>query len=122
VLPQVNNFVIFDGFFKNRSDYQGKKQKWSGLDQTEEIHHVAHAKEKVSRMEDSLVYNNEPLIHLRNGHQLPPHYMQRRHNSSIGEILQPTIGGQACANGNGHAHGHGPTNGQNGAPRTPPVV
>jgi len=121
VLPQVNNFVIFSGFFKERTDYQGKKKKWSGLDQTDEVHHVAYAKEKVSRMEDSLAYNNEPLIHLRNGHQLPPHYMQRRHNSSIGEILQPTaVRGQPCANGNGHANGH--SNGQNGNPRTPPVI
>jgi hypothetical protein len=127
VLPQVNNFVLFDGFFKERSgklithsqyvllikcliphpDYQGKKKRWDGLDQTTEIHHVAHPKEVHSRMEDSLEYNNEPLIHLRNGGQLPTDYMQRRHISSMDQIFQTqTNGNVRNADSNGSGNGH----------------
>ncbi|XP_035712523.1 alpha-tubulin N-acetyltransferase [Folsomia candida] len=114
VLPQVNNFVLFDGFFTDRADYQGKKKRWEGLDQTADIRHVAHPKDKASRMEDSLTYNVEPLIHLRNGAQLPPNYTQRRHINSIGDILQPNHGG-VNQPVNHHHHGNGTTgNGANG--------
>ncbi len=93
------------------------------MDQTPEFHHVAHPKDKVSRMEDSLTYNNEPLIHLRNGGQAQ-HQSQRRHFNGIGEILQPhfdgfndpqthNANGTQVGNGNGHI-GHHDTASGNG--------
>lgn len=44
-------------------------------------------------LEDSSDYNNQPALHLRNGQSNIPNFVAHRHNSSIGEILQPTQNG-----------------------------
>jgi len=104
IMPQVNNFVVFDGFFRDRADYKGKKARWGGLDQgTPDKARAGDPRGHTTQLEDSLDYNNEPLIHLRNGGQLPPNYTQRRHNSTIGDILQPPPH-QAQRNGNASNH------------------
>jgi len=89
IIPQVNNFVIFDGFFLNRTDYAGKKARWGGLDQAPERSRAA----SLHVLEDSSAYNNTPGIHLRNGQSHIPNYLPQRHQSSIGEVLQPNQNG-----------------------------
>jgi hypothetical protein len=123
IMPQVNNFVVFDGFFVKREDYAGKKKRWGGLDQTDDTRHRAgDPKGHITALEESTDYNNEPLIHLRNGHQLPNNYTQRRHNTTIGDILQPAVGHAAghAAGGtdrNGHAANEGGVGGGGGGTR-----
>jgi alpha-tubulin N-acetyltransferase 1 len=96
MIPQVNNFAIFDGFFNQRADYAGKKARWGGLDQMPERQ---DKNQKNTVLEDSRLYNSQPSLHLRNGQQLP-NYQPRRHDSTIGEVLQPTTNGNANGNHN----------------------
>lgn len=76
-------------------DYAGKKSKWRGLDQVPDRPRVASQ----HCFQESADYNNEPAQHLRNGQSSIPNFIPRRHDSTIGEVLQP--------NQNGHGPHHG---------------
>ncbi|ODM91638.1 Alpha-tubulin N-acetyltransferase 1 [Orchesella cincta] len=97
IIPQVNNFVIFDGFFNSRSDYAGKKNRWRGLDQDQTPDRQRASTFTI--LEDSSDYNNQPGIHLRNGQSHIPNFVPHRHNTTIGEVLQPSQNGS-------HDHHH----------------
>jgi len=105
MIPQVNNFVVFDGFFKERPDYAGKKARWAGLDQSTTPDR--EGKQARTQFQDSSTYNPQS-VHLRN---LPVnaggYHPQNGNTSSIGVVVQPPT-----TNGvNGH-HQNGDKNGQ----------
>jgi len=101
MIPQVNNFVVFDGFFQQRTDYAGKKAKWAGLDQSSTPERDTK-KNFQTEFQDSRTYNPQS-IHLRNFQSGTPGYHPKNgHVSDIGTILQPP-----SSNGvNGH-HSNG---------------
>jgi len=101
MIPQVYNFVVFDGFFDNRPDYAGKKARWNGLDQTPEKKNTV----VVTQFQDSTTYNSDTLIHFRN---LQHGYVPQSLASSIGGVVQPPeyTNGSAKMNGNVKQNGH----------------
>ncbi|CAG7784955.1 unnamed protein product [Allacma fusca] len=98
IIPQVNNFVVFDGFFTNRPDYTGKKQRWGGLDQVESPSDRLKRNQCRTQLQDSKNYNAQPGLFLRNpGAGALPSYshVPHRHASSIGGVLHPPAGQNA---------------------------
>jgi len=114
MIPQINNFAIFDGFFSQRSDYAGKKPRWGGLDQPAERPTRQNLLNK-TEFQDSRSYNKEPPLHLRNLQGGLPGYIPQRHASSIGDVLQPPMRGGS--NGFSNSNGHTLTNGNGSAMR-----
>jgi len=105
MIPQVNNFAIFDGFFLQRTDYAGKKPRWAGLDQPVD-RPSRHDLMNKTEFQDSCSYNKEPPLHLRNLQGGLPGYIPQRHASSIGNVIQPP-----AANGISNSSNHHFTNG-----------
>jgi len=87
MIPQVNNFVVFDGFFVQRTDYAGKKARWAGLDQSSSPDR--EGKKMQTQFQDSSTYNPQS-VHLRNLPIAAAGYRPQNGNvSSIGPVLQP---------------------------------
>lgn len=110
MIPQVNNFVVFDGFFLQRTDYAGKKARWAGLDQSTTPDREGR-KQIPTQFQDSSTYNPQ-AVHLRNLPVTAAGYRpQNGHVSSIGVVVQPPT----AANGvNGHhSNGQRSQNGSN---------
>jgi len=63
LIPQVNHFAIYDGFFNARLDLETGKKLWFGLDQSPD-----KPKKKVIKtlLQDSRQYNKDVAIHFRN--------------------------------------------------------
>jgi len=64
LIPQVNHFAIYDGFFNSRADLESGKKIWHGLDQTPDKENRKVVPKTI--LQDSRQYNKEVTIHFRN--------------------------------------------------------
>ena len=89
-LQFIHNLFVWSSL-----DYKGKKQRWSGLDQTESPSERLKKNKTRTQLEDSKDYNSQPGLFLRNPGQgaLPSYtHVPHRHASSISGVLHPPTG------------------------------